>query len=172
MTGSKNRNVTTPEIEPGIDAGSTDDKGLLNHNLLVERNGTSPGLVDLSLTPSPIKKLGIVGAGVMGRSIAKVALSSGVDVALIDASQSSLGIAKLELSPPVFSVPAGRKLNISDTYDGLADADLVIEAVVETLPVKATVYKKILAAAPDGALIASNTSSIPIDAMATGFESP
>ena len=152
--------------------GSPANAGLLNHQFLVDRNGVEPGLVDLSLTPTPIKKLGIVGAGVMGRSIALVALSTGIDVALVDASQNAIAIARSELSPPEFDVPAERQLVISDDYACLADVDLVIEAVVETISVKASVHEKIQAATRPGVLIASNTSSIPIEAMAENFESP
>ncbi len=152
--------------------GSPANAGLLNHHFVVDRNGTEPGLVDLNLTPAPIKKLGIVGAGVMGRSIAHVALSSGIDVALVDASQNAIAIAKSELSPPEFTVPQQRQLVISDDYACLADADLVIEAVVETISVKASVHAKIQAATRAGVLIASNTSSIPIEVMAAHFESP
>ena len=152
--------------------GSPANAGLLNHHFVVERNGTEPGLVDLNLTPAPTKKLGIVGAGVMGRSIAHVALTSGIDVALVDASQNSIAIARSELSPPEFTVPAQRQLVISEDYACLADADLVIEAVVETISVKASVHAKIQSATRDGVLIASNTSSIPIEAMAAHFQSP
>ena len=152
--------------------GSAANAGLLNHHFVVRRNGTEPGLVDLSLPPTPIKKLGIVGAGVMGRSIAHVALSTGIDVALVDASQNAIAIARAELSPPEFTVPEQRQLVISDEYTCLADADLVIEAVVETISVKASVHAQIQAATRDGVLIASNTSSIPIGTMAKNFESP
>jgi len=152
--------------------GSPANAGLLNHHFLVQRNGAEPGLVDLSLTPTPIKKLGIIGAGVMGRSIAHVALSAGIDVALVDASQNSIAIAKAELSPPEFNVPAQRQLVISDEYSCLADVDLVIEAVVETVSVKASVHAKIQAATTGEVLIASNTSSIPIEMMAENFQSP
>ena len=85
--------------------GSPANKGLLNHYFLVQRNATEPGLVDLNLTASPIKKLGIVGAGVMGRSIAHVALGAGIDVALIDASKNAIAIAQSELSAPEFQIP-------------------------------------------------------------------
>ena len=152
--------------------GSAANAGLLNHHFVVKRNGTEPGLVDLNLTPAPIKKLGIVGAGVMGRSIAHVALSTGIDVALVDASKNAIAIARSELSPPEFTVPEQRQLVISDEYTCLADADLVIEAVVETISVKASVHAQIQAATRDGVLVASNTSSIPIGTMATNFQSP
>ena len=152
--------------------GSPANKGLLNHHFLVQRNGTEPGLVDLNLNAAPIKKLGIVGAGVMGRSIAQVALGAGIDVALIDASQNSIAIARSELSAPEFQIPAGRTLSISDEYDQLSDVDLVIEAVVETISVKASVHQKIQSVTPTGSLLASNTSSIPIEAMAKNFNFP
>lgn len=155
--------------------GSPANAGLLNHHCVVERNSTQPGLVDLSLTPVPIKKLGIIGAGVMGRSIAHVALTMGIDVAMVDASQNSIAIARSELSPPEFDVPTERQLVISDEYTCLADVDLVIEAVVETISVKSSVHAQIQAATSvgrNGVLIASNTSSIPIETMAENFESP
>jgi len=152
--------------------GSPANVGLLNHHFLVERNSTEPGLVDLNLTPSVITKLGIVGAGVMGRSIAQVALCSGIDVALVDASKNALAIARAELAPPEFDVPEDRQLVISEDYSCLADVDLVIEAVVETVSVKASVHAQIQAAVRKNVLIASNTSSIPIELMAEQFESP
>lgn len=152
--------------------GSPANKGLLNHHFLIERNHKHPGLVDLNLTPAVVRKLGIIGAGVMGRSIAKVALESGVDVALVDASQNSIAIAKSELSEPEFAIPQGRHLEITNEYTCISDADLIIEAVVETVPVKAAVNQKIQVSAPPEARVASNTSSIPIETMAANFDVP
>jgi 3-hydroxyacyl-CoA dehydrogenase/enoyl-CoA hydratase/carnithine racemase len=152
--------------------GSPANRGLLNHEFLVQRNQASPGLVDLTLTPQRIKKLGIIGAGVMGRSIAKVALESGIDVALVDASQNSIAIATSELSPPSFSVAADRKLEITNEYSSITDADLVIEAVVETVAVKTVVNQKIQTAVARQTLVASNTSSIPIETLAADFADP
>ncbi len=150
--------------------GSPANVGLLNHHFLVERNGVQPGLVDLNLKPTPVKKLGIIGAGVMGRSIAQVALQSGIDVVIVDASQNSIAIARDELSDADAS--GNRRLSISDEYTELADADLVIEAVVETVSVKAIVHQNIQYATKSEALVASNTSSIPIEVMAKRFSSP
>lgn len=152
--------------------GSPANKGLLNHYFLIDRNKEHPGLVDLRLTPAVVKKLGIIGAGVMGRSIAKVALENGVDVALVDASQNSIAIAKSELAEPEFTIPPGRDLEITNEYTCISDADLIIEAVVETVSVKAAVGEKIQSAAQPGALVASNTSSIPIETMAANFDAP
>lgn len=152
--------------------GSPANRGLLNHHFLVDRNRKYPGLVDLSLTPVGIKKLGIIGAGVMGRSIAKVALENGLDVALVDASQNSIAIAKDELAEPEFAIPSGRRLEITNEYTCISDADLVIEAVVETVSVKAVVGQKIQSVVRPGTLLASNTSSIPIEAMAANFDAP
>lgn len=139
--------------------------GLDNDAALVRRNQTAPGNVDLKLVPAPVKHLGIVGCGLMGRSIAALALGQDITITMVDVAQSALVVAR-----ETFADDA--RVTITDQYDHLSTADLIIEAVVETLPVKKTVHQRIEEVAAPGATIASNTSSIPLASMENYFGSP
>ena len=78
--------------------GSPASRGLLNHFFLVDRNKKQPGLVDLELTPRKISRVGIVGAGLMGRSIAANCLRCGVSVVILDAQAGLAEAVSAELS--------------------------------------------------------------------------
>ena len=148
--------------------GSPASRGLLNHFFLVDRNKKAPGLVDLKLKPGKISRVGIVGAGLMGRSIAQNCLRRGVGVVILDAQDGLANSVAAELAaanPDADIQPAA-------DYNDFAAVDLVIESVVETLDVKRIVLRKIESAISDKTLIASNTSAIPIEKMATELERP
>ena len=142
--------------------GSPANRGLLNHFFLVDRNKKQPGLVDLTLAPKPISKVGIVGAGLMGRAIAENCLRSHVSVVLLDAAQELAQAAAEELSQP----DSRGTITAADDYSQLSATDLVIESVVETFEVKKGVLQKIESAVSPDTLIASNTSAIPIGKLA------
>ena len=148
--------------------GSPASRGLLNHFFLVDRNKKNPGLADLELTPEKISTVGIVGAGLMGRSIAENCLRRGLSVVILDAQAGLAESVSTELSD---SYPDAKIQSIED-YDGFSQADLVLESVVETLDVKRIVLRKIEAAVAQGTLLASNTSAIPIEKMAAELERP
>ena len=148
--------------------GSPASRGLLNHFFLVDRNKKQPGLVDLQLTAKKISRVGIVGAGLMGKSIAANCLRCGVNVVILDAQAGLAEAVSAELSesfPDLDIKPA-------QDYNEFSEVDLVIESVVETLDVKRIVLRKIEAAVAQGTLIASNTSAIPIEKMAQELERP
>ena len=65
--------------------GSPANRGLSYYQAALQHNSQKPGLVDLSLTPTPIRTVGIVGAGLMGGSIAKICYAAGLSVRLLDA---------------------------------------------------------------------------------------
>ena len=131
----------------------------------MRRNQTAPGKVDLKLEPVPVKHLGIVGCGLMGRSIAALALGQDITITMVDVAQSALTVARETFADD-------KRVTITDQYDQLAAADLIIEAVVETLAVKKTVHERIESVAAPDATIASNTSSIPLESMENHFGSP
>ena len=139
--------------------------GLDNDAALVLRNETAPGKVDLKLATAPVKHLGIVGCGLMGRSIAALALGQDIAITMVDVAQSALTLARETFTDD-------KRVTITDQYDQLAAADLIIEAVVETLPVKKSVHERIESVAAPSATIASNTSSIPLASMENHFRSP
>ena len=98
-----------------------------------------------------IQRLGLVGAGVMGRAIAKHWCSRGYDTVLVDVSQDQLD--RVEPSP---------QLRCTTDVSGLADRDLILEAIYEDVSAKS----KVLASLPTGPMIATNTSSLTVGALA------
>ncbi|QRM54126.1 FAD-dependent oxidoreductase [Sinorhizobium sp. BG8] len=133
---------------------------------------------------SEFKKVGIVGAGFMGASIAYVTAAAGIPVVLIDRDQEAAdkgksvceGLAGGSVSKGRLSKEEGEKLLslISPTadYAALSDADLVIEAVFEDRDVKKAVTEKVEAVLPEGAIFASNTSTLPITGLAKNSKHP
>jgi 3-hydroxybutyryl-CoA dehydrogenase len=131
-----------------------------------------------------IKKIGVIGAGQMGNGIAHVAALAGFDVVVNDISAERLksGMATINgnLSRQVARkivtedarAKALGKISLSDTLDGLADCDLVIESAVEKEEVKRKIFHELCAILKPEALIASNTSSISITRLAASTDRP
>jgi len=133
---------------------------------------------------SEIKKVGVVGAGFMGASIAYVTAAAGIPVVLIDRDQEAadkgLAVSAKLVTDAVgkgkLTKEAGEKLvgliTATPDYSTLADADLVIEAVFEDRDVKKAVIEKVEAVLPEGAIFASNTSTLPITGLAKNSKRP
>jgi 3-hydroxyacyl-CoA dehydrogenase/enoyl-CoA hydratase/3-hydroxybutyryl-CoA epimerase len=133
---------------------------------------------------SEIKKVGVVGAGFMGASIAYVTAAAGINVVLIDRDMEAAGKGKTHSEGLVAGAVGKGKLTKddgdkllalitpSDDYGSLADADLVIEAVFEDRDVKKAVIEKVEAVLPEGAIFASNTSTLPITGLAKNSKRP
>jgi 3-hydroxybutyryl-CoA dehydrogenase len=129
-------------------------------------------------------RVAVVGAGTMGIGIAHVFATSGVPTVLVDASPELTDAAlarafellgRLEADGTVAqgaTRAAEQHLSAASLADAVRDADLVVEAVVERPDVKAEVYEAIEAAAPDDAIVATNTSSIPIARLAAELRRP
>ncbi len=123
-----------------------------------------------------IQKVAVIGAGVMGASIAAHITNAGIPVYLLDIVPEGSGkrnaIAEgavkklLEAEPAAFMDKANAKListgNIEDDLTKLADVDWVIEAVIEKLENKQTLYQKLEAICKPDCLISSNTSTLPL----------
>jgi 3-hydroxybutyryl-CoA dehydrogenase len=120
----------------------------------------------------------VVGAGLMGRGIAGVLAGGGLDVVLCDIQPEVLAQAVASAAEAAGTAGTGRAAEAAGTGTGggrvsgctelsvaVRDADLVVEAVVESLPVKQDVIARIAAAAR-GAVIATNTSVLPVTAIA------
>lgn len=125
-----------------------------------------------------IRNVGVVGAGTMGHGIAQVAAQAGFDVRLVDVDRGALErglervgsgyarlVAKERMSEEEREAALGR-LAGSTELDSLADADLVIEAVVERLEVKRQVLADLDRICPAETILASNTSSISLTKLA------
>ena len=133
---------------------------------------------------SKVAKLGVLGAGMMGAGIALVAAQAGIAVVLIDCDQAaadkgkdyaakalSKAVAKGTTSQDAADAVLARIVATPD-YDGLSDADMVIEAVFEDVGIKADVTRRAEAVLPTTATFATNTSTLPITTLAEGSMRP
>jgi 3-hydroxyacyl-CoA dehydrogenase / enoyl-CoA hydratase / 3-hydroxybutyryl-CoA epimerase len=133
---------------------------------------------------STVKTLGVLGAGMMGAGIAFVAAAAGIEVVLVDRDTATaekgkaysakvLGkdIEKGGRSQEQADAILGRILPTSD-FARLAGADLVVEAVFEDIEIKAETTRKAEAVIPKTAVFASNTSTLPISALAEASARP
>ncbi|UHS55607.1 FAD-dependent oxidoreductase [Agrobacterium vaccinii] len=133
---------------------------------------------------SDLKHVGIVGAGFMGASIAYVTAVAGLDVTLIDRDDEAAAKGKTTCEGLVKdSVGKGRmaqeegaailaRITPSSDYASLKTANLVIEAVFEDRDVKKAVIEAVEAVLPEGAIFASNTSTLPITGLAQNSKRP
>src|SRR5512137_2904252 len=131
-----------------------------------------------------IETMAVVGAGQMGSGIAQVAAQAGLKVILADASPELARKAHDKLGAALGRLVEKGKLQAADreavlgrirpaaSLDECAPADLAIEAIVENLAIKAEVFKKLDALLRPEALLASNTSSISITALAAATRRP
>jgi 3-hydroxyacyl-CoA dehydrogenase/enoyl-CoA hydratase/3-hydroxybutyryl-CoA epimerase len=134
--------------------------------------------------PTSLRKIGVVGAGFMGAGIAQVTAAVGLQVVLIDRDQETADKGKAALHKALSDrVMKGRmkgaerdellaRISPSADYSALKDCDLVIEAVFEDRKVKSDVIAKIQAVIGDAAILASNTSTLPITSLASEFKEP
>ena len=124
------------------------------------------------------KRIAVVGAGLMGSGIAQVSARAGYEVVLRDITEEALqrGLSGIRSSYGRF-VAKGRlsaqdaeaalaRISTSTDLEAAADADLIVEAVFEKLEVKQQVFRELDRIAKDGAVLATNTSAIPITRIA------
>ena len=130
-----------------------------------------------------IKKVCVIGAGVMGAGIAAQVANGGVPVLLLDIVKPGEAdrdaVAKgalarmLKTDPAPFMSKAAVKLvetgNIEDHLDRIAECDWVVEAIVERLDLKQSLYRRIDAVRRPGAAVSSNTSTIPLGKLVEGL---
>ena len=124
-----------------------------------------------------IKRIFVVGAGTMGNGIAQVAAMSGYQVTCMDVMPAALEKAKATIAKSTGkllekgTISAEQKagadqIQFVSSYDNLAEADFIIEAATENPELKFKIFKELDAAAREGIIIASNTSSISITKIA------
>lgn len=131
-----------------------------------------------------MKQIGIIGAGTMGSGIAQVAATAGSTVFLYDTHQAALDKAKLALEKILTRlIEKGRidlaeksriqtNINYVSSLNKLSVADLVIEAIVENLAIKQTVFTELESIVTSDCIIASNTSSLSIASIAAALSNP
>jgi 3-hydroxyacyl-CoA dehydrogenase len=136
-------------------------------------------------TPTrPIRKVGVIGAGTMGGGISMSLINAGIPVVLLEMKQEALdkGVATMRrnyggaLKKGTLTEAAldQRMALVSPTLDyaPLKDADLIIEAVFESMEVKKQVFEKLDAVVQQGAILASNTSALNLDEIAKFTKRP
>jgi len=133
---------------------------------------------------TPIRKIGIIGSGQMGNGIAHVIALSGYEVILNDLSKEkvdkALEIIDKNLTRQVASgkiteedkSQALSRISYAETFQGFADADLVIEAATEDETVKRKIFVALCSFLKPDAIVATNTSSISITRLAAATDRP
>ncbi len=131
-----------------------------------------------------IKTVGVIGSGQMGNGIAHVAALAGYDVVLNDISADRLKAAMAtingnltrQVSKKIITEDARKtaldRIKSSDTIDGLAACDLVIESAIEKEEAKRKIFQQVCAVLKPDAIIGSNTSSISITRLAASTDRP
>jgi len=166
------------------DLVTTPESRAMRHAFFAERAAARiPGVADTTPTRS-IGSIGVIGAGTMGTGIAMNGLSAGIPVVLLEMSQEALdrGIAAIRRNYQA-SVDRGRMtpealgrsmsmLRPTLSYDDLAAVDLVIEAVFEEMDLKREVFGALDRVAKQGAILASNTSTLDLNRIAAATTRP
>ena len=131
-----------------------------------------------------LKKGAVIGFGTMGGGIAMNFANAGIDVTVLEMSQEALDrgmgivtrnyqntVNKGRLSQEEMDKRVGR-ISLTTDFADLADADFIIEAVFEEMEIKKEIFAKLDAVAKDGAILASNTSTLDVDEIAAATKRP
>jgi 3-hydroxyacyl-CoA dehydrogenase len=138
-------------------------------------SGQGNGAADPRTAAGAIRKVGVIGAGVMGAGIAAHCANAGLPVVLLDIVPG--GAAKaidtmLRADPAPFMQRSAARLvtpgNLATDLHLLADCDWICEAIVERLDAKRDLYAKLEAVRKPGSIVSSNTSTIPLAALVEG----
>ena len=130
-----------------------------------------------------IKHVFVVGAGTMGNGIAQVAATSGFDVTCMDVMLPALEKAKSTITKSTNKLldkgtltaeqkASADRIHFVSSYETLIDADFVIEAATENPELKFKIFRELDTAAPEGVILATNTSSISITKIAAATKRP
>jgi 3-hydroxyacyl-CoA dehydrogenase/enoyl-CoA hydratase/3-hydroxybutyryl-CoA epimerase/3-hydroxyacyl-CoA dehydrogenase/enoyl-CoA hydratase/3-hydroxybutyryl-CoA epimerase/enoyl-CoA isomerase len=164
--------------------GSPINAALINVFFLTDRNKRDTGLEGNGVAPEMIGCVGVIGAGIMGSGIAAANLKQEIPVALHDASSEALTSGarkvleeatynkKLKGPDPQQTLALGPLLSVSHHLEELADCELVVEAVVENIDVKKRILSQLEPQLGHQAVLATNTSTIPITRLAEGLSRP
>ena len=158
----------------------SDESRAQRHAFFAEREAQKVPGMPAGLKGAPVAKAAIIGAGTMGGGIAMCFANAGIPVTVVEVKQDALdrgmGVVEKNYRTAVSrgsmkeADVAKRMALFTPTTDwnALADADVVIEAVFETMEVKRDVFTRLDAICKPGALLASNTSTLDVDQIA-GF---
>ena len=163
---------------------ASDEHRALKHVFFAERAAAKIADVPEDTPVRTVNRVGVIGAGTMGTGIAINFLNAGIPVVLLEMKQDALerGVTAVR---KVFAARVGKGKMKQDkaeaamallaptlSYDELKDVDLVIEAVFEEIGVKEKVFRKLDEVCKPGAILASNTSTLDLDAIAAFTRRP
>ena len=153
-------------------------------SLFINKEALEKGANRPKVGDETVRKLGVLGAGMMGAGIAYVAANAGIEVVLIDNSQEAAdrgkaystgildkGISRKKVTEEKKAEVLGRIAATTD-YALLDGCDLIVEAVFEDPTVKAEVTQRAEAVIPTDAIFATNTSTLPISSLAKASARP
>ena len=153
-------------------------------SLFINKEALEKGANRPEAPDQAVKKVGILGAGMMGAGIAYVSAMAGIEVVLIDARQESAEKGKAyseglqdkaisrKKSTEAKKAEILARITATTDYAALDGCDLIVEAVFEDVAVKAEVTKKTEAVIPADAIFATNTSTLPISELAKASARP
>ena len=163
---------------------ATPESAALRHAFFAERAASKISDVPESTPIRPIKSVAVIGAGTMGSGISMNFLNAGIPVTMLETKQDGLdrGVATISKNYQN-TVKRGKLtqekydqrmalLKPSLDYDDVKDADLVIEAVFEDIGVKEQVFSKLDSVMKLGAILASNTSTLDLNKIASFTKRP
>ncbi len=158
--------------------------GNMIRSLFISKEALEKGANRPDVPDQRVRKLGVLGAGMMGAGIAHVAANAGIEVVLIDSTQEAAdrgkahsagildkGISRKKLTEEKKAQVLSRITATTD-YAALNGCDLIVEAVFEDPKVKAEVTAKAEAVIPADAIFATNTSTLPISELAKASARP
>ncbi len=165
-------------------AATPEAKGMIRTLFLSMQELSKGASRPAGVPKADIKKVAVVGAGLMGAGIAYVQAAAGIETVLLDVKQESADKGKnyseklvaKAVSRGKMSEEKGAKLlsliTPTTDYEAIRGADLVVEAVFENVAIKADVTKKVEAVLGEDAVMGSNTSTLPITGLAEASERP
>ncbi len=163
--------------------GSPINRALLNVFFLTDRNKKDPGVTQ-GVEPRKIASVGVVGAGVMGQGIAAANVKRNIPAAILDSSPAALArgvqgiLNEVAYNKQLKGPDVKRAIELAPLINGtlsdteLCHSELVIEAIVENRDAKQQLFARLEPRLADDAILASNTSTIPITQLANGLMNP
>lgn len=158
-------------------------RALLNVHFLASRNKRDPGIDHAAFNLPPVRSLGIIGGGIMGAGIAAAAIRNGLPVVLTDTRSKVLEQMTprileeaaydkhLKSHDPARAVALAALLNTGGE-SSVEHCDFVIEAIVENPDIKRQLFARLESRLNANAILASNTSTIPITRLAEDLQRP
>jgi 3-hydroxyacyl-CoA dehydrogenase len=163
---------------------NTPESKALRHAFFAERAASRIPGIDDNAPARPVERVAVIGAGTMGGGIAMSFVQAGIPVTLVEMKQAALdnGLATIRRNYEA-SVKRGKLdtktvernlalLSPTLSYDDIAAADMVIEAVFEDMEVKLGVFRELESRVKPGAILASNTSTLDLDRIAAATRRP